>query len=186
MSEPASISTGIAARYAKAVYELASDASDVQAIETDLTALQDALNESDDFKALINSPIYTRAQQSGAIGAIAKKMQLSEIMANTLALMADKRRLFVLPALLRTLREIIAVEKGEITADVVSAKALTKAQTDKLSKSLNAKTGKDVTLNQTVDESLIGGLVIKLGSKMIDTSIRSKLDSLQNVMKEVG
>ncbi len=186
MSEPASISTGIAQRYATAVYELARDAKKVKAIESDLTALNDALNSSDDFQALIQSPIYTRDQQSAAIGAIAQKMGLSDIMTNTLALMAQKRRLFVLPALVRTLRDIIADEKGEVTADVTSAKALTKAQADKLAKSLKATTGKTVTLNQTVDESLIGGLIVKVGSKMIDTSISSKLNSLQNVMKEVG
>jgi F-type H+-transporting ATPase subunit delta len=100
--------------------------------------------------------------------------------------MAQKRRLFVLPALLRELRERIAEHKGEVTADVVSAKALTKAQSDKLQKALSASVGREVQLNATVDESLIGGLVVKVGSKMIDTSIRSKLNALQNTMKEVG
>ena len=185
MSEPASISTGIAQRYATAVYDLAKDGKKVKAIEADLDALQDALS-SEDFRALIQSPIYTREEQTGAIAALAKKMALSPTMTNTLALMAQKRRLFVLPQLVRTLREVIAEDKGEITADVTSAKALTKAQSDRLAKSLKASTGKDVTLNATVDESLIGGLVVKVGSRMIDTSIRSKLDSLQNVMKEVG
>ena len=88
--------------------------------------------------------------------------------------------------LLATLRDIIAEDKGEVTADVVSAKELTQAQAVKLAKTLTASTGKTVTLNATVDESLIGGLVVKVGSRMIDTSIRSKLNSLQNAMKEVG
>ena len=113
-------------------------------------------------------------------------MDLSQTLASTLELMANKRRLFVLPQLVQNLRDIIAVEKGEVTADVISAKALTKAQSEKLSKSLAATTGKKVTLNATVDDSLIGGLIVKVGSKMIDTSIRAKLNSLQNVMKEVG
>ncbi len=186
MSENASISTGIAKRYATAVYELAQEAKSLPAIEKDIDALQAVLSESADFKDLIHSPIYTREQQAGSISAIAKKMNLSDVMANTLALMANKRRLFVLPQLIQNLREIIAVEKGEVTADVTSAKALTKAQSDKLSKSLAATTGKKISLNATVDESLIGGLIVKVGSKMIDTSIRSKLNSLQNVMKEVG
>ena len=186
MSEPASISTGIAQRYASAVFEIAKETKKVKAIETDLNALSDALTSSEDFRALIHSPIYTRDQQGSAIAGIAKKMKLSPTMANTLSLMASKRRLFVLPQLVQTLRDVIAEDKGEITADVTSAKALTKTQADKLAKSLKASTGKTVTLNQTVDESLIGGLVVKVGSKMIDTSIRSKLDSLQNVMKEVG
>ncbi|MEQ6201702.1 F0F1 ATP synthase subunit delta [Sulfitobacter sp. HNIBRBA2951] len=186
MSEPASISTGIAQRYATAVFELAKEAKKVKAVETDLTTLNDAMTSSDDFAALIHSPIYTREQQGAAITALAKKMKLSPMMANTLALMASKRRLFVLPQLVQTLRDIIAEDKGEVTADVTSAKALTKTQSDKLAASLKKTAGKTVTLRQTVDESLIGGLIVKVGSKMIDTSIRSKLDSLQNVMKEVG
>ncbi len=186
MSETASISTGIANRYATAVYELANEAKTLPQIEKDLDALQASLGESEDFRDLIQSPIYTREQQAGAIQTIAKKMGLSATMVSTLELMAQKRRLFVLPQLIQNLRDIIAVEKGEVTADVISAKALTKAQSDKLSKSLAATTGKKVTLNATVDESLIGGLIVKVGSKMIDTSIRAKLNSLQNVMKEVG
>ena len=186
MSETASISTGIAQRYASAVFELAKEAKKIKDIEADLDALQAALDESADFRNLIHSPIYTREQQGDAINALAGKMGLSQIMANTLALMATKRRLFVVPQLVRTLRETIAEDKGEVTAEVTSAKALTKAQSDKLAKSLKATTGKTVSLQTKVDESLIGGLIVKVGSKMIDTSIRSKLNSLQNAMKEVG
>jgi F-type H+-transporting ATPase subunit delta len=186
VSETASISTGIAERYATAVYDLAKESKKVKAIEADLDGLGAALAESADLRNLINSPVYSRDEQGQAIGALAAKMKLSPILANTLALMAQKRRLFVLPALVKALRALIAADKGEITAEVTSAKALTKAQSDKLAKSLKATTGKTVTLQTTVDESLIGGLVVKVGSKMIDTSIRSKLNSLQNAMKEVG
>lgn len=186
MSEPASISTSIAARYATAVYDLAKDGKKVKAIEADLGTLSDAMADSSDFNALIHSPIYSRDEQGTAIAALAKKMKLSPIMANTLALMATKRRLFVLPQLIVALRGAIAEDNGEVTAEVTSATALTKAQSDSLSKTLKAKLGKTVTINATVDETLIGGLVVKVGSKMIDTSIRSKLNSLQNAMKEVG
>ena len=186
MSETASISTGIAERYASAVYDLAKEGKKVKNIEADLDALHAVLNDSEDFRNLIHSPVYTRDQQGAAVAALAKEMELSPVMTNTLALMATKRRLFVLPQLVKTLRAQIAEDKGEVTAEVTSAKALTKAQSDKLAKSLTASTGKTVTLQATVDESLIGGLVVKVGSKMIDTSIRSKLNSLQNVMKEVG
>lgn len=186
MSEPASISTSIAERYASAVFEIAKEAKKVKAIETDLDALSDALASSADFRDLIHSPIYTRDQQGTAIAALAKKMKLSPTMANTLSLMASKRRLFVLPQLVQTLRAQIADDKGEVMAEVTSAKALSKAQADKLAASLKASTGKTVTLKQSVDDTLIGGLIVKVGSKMIDTSIRSKLNSLQNAMKEVG
>ena len=100
--------------------------------------------------------------------------------------MAGNRRLFVLPQLVRELRDRIAAEKGEVTAEVTAAKALTKAQEEKLAKTLKASVGKDVKISMAVDESLIGGLVVKVGSRMIDTSIRSKLAALQNSMKEVG
>ena len=113
-------------------------------------------------------------------------MGLIPVMRNGLGVMAEKRRLFVLPQLLVKLREMIADHNGEVTAEVVSAKALTKAQSEKLAKTLKASVGKDVNISATVDESLIGGLIVKVGSKMIDTSIRSRLNSLQNAMKEVG
>ena len=146
MSEPVSISTGIAGRYATAVFELAKEGKKLKALETDVDTLDAALAESADFRDLIASPLYSREQQAGAIVAIAKKMKLSPVVANT----------------------------------------LNKVQQDKLAKTLTATVGKDVKINMSVDESLIGGLVVKVGSKMIDTSIRSKLASLQNSMKEVG
>ena len=186
VSETASTASGIAGRYALAVFDLVREAKGVKALEADVAALQAALNDSADFRALIASPVYGREEQGAAVGAIAKKMKLSGILANTLGLMAANRRLFVLPQLLTTLTAMIAEEKGEVTADVTAAADLTAAQSKKLAASLKASVGKDVKLNVSVDESLIGGLIVKVGSKMIDTSIRSKLASLQNVMKEVG
>jgi F-type H+-transporting ATPase subunit delta len=183
VSEPASISTGIAARYATAIFELAKEDNALTSLEGDIDALDAALKDSHDFRELIASPIYSREQQATAVSAIAKK---SQIVANTLALMAGNRRLFVLPQLVRELRDRIAAEKGEVTAEVTAAKALTKAQEEKLAKTLKASVGKDVKISMAVDESLIGGLVVKVGSRMIDTSIRSKLAALQNSMKEVG
>ena len=113
-------------------------------------------------------------------------MGLSGIVGNTLKLMATKRRLFVLPQLVGSLRALIADEKGEVTADVRAASALSAEQEATLAATLKSSVGKDVKMNITVDESLIGGLIVKVGSKMIDTSIRSKLNNLQNAMKEVG
>ncbi len=186
MSEPASISAGIAARYATAVFDLVKEAKGLKALEADVTALGEALKASADLRALISSPIYSRDEQIRAIGAVASKMKLSPILTNTLGLMGQNRRLFVVPQLVSALEAMIADEKGEVTAEITAAEALTKAQSDKLAKSLSASVGKTVKLNTTVDDSLIGGLIVKVGSKMIDTSIRSKLASLQNAMKEVG
>jgi F-type H+-transporting ATPase subunit delta len=135
---------------------------------------------------MIGSPVYGRAEQGAAIRAVAGAMQLDTLTANTLALMAANRRLFALPQLIRALRAKIAEARGEMTAEVTSAAALTEAQKDALAATLKARFGKDITLNTAVDDSLIGGLIVKVGSKMIDTSIRAKLASLQNAMKEVG
>lgn len=186
MSEPASISTGIADRYATAVFDLTKEAGDISTLEKDLEALRSAVDGSEELRDLLHSPVYSRGDQEAGIGAVADKLGLSATMANTLRLMAQKRRLFVLPQLLRTLAEMIADHKGLLTAEVTSAKALTKAQSEKLAKTLKAKLGQDVQINASVDESIIGGLIVKVGSKMIDTSIASKLASLQNSMKEVG
>ncbi len=186
VSETASISSGIAARYATAVFELVKESKSLAKLEGNLDDLAQALTESGDLRAMIASPVLSRAEQGAAMAAIAKKMNLVPALQNGLALMAQNRRLFVLPHLIAELNAMIAEDKGEVSAEVVSAKALTKAQADKLAKTLKERVGKDVKINATVDESLIGGLVVKMGSKMIDTSIRSKLDSLQNVMKEVG
>ena len=186
MSEPVSISTGIAARYATAIFELAQEGKDLKSLEADVDTLGDVMADSEAFNALIHSPIYSRREQGDAITALAKKMGLSGTVSNTLALMASKRRLFVLPQLVAALRDLIADEKGEVTAEVTAARALSKSQQDKLAKSLKASVGKDVKINMAVDETLIGGLIVKVGSKMIDTSIASKLSNLQNAMKEVG
>ncbi|MGQ0563703.1 MAG: F0F1 ATP synthase subunit delta [Gemmobacter sp.] len=186
MSESASISAGIAARYATAVFDLAREGKALAVLETDTDALESALDVSADLRGVIASPLLTRAEQGAALGAVAAKLGLSPTMANTLALMAQKRRLFVLPQLIAQLRALIAEEKGEVTAEVTSATPLTPAQAAALSDTIKARVGKDVKLKTAVDETLIGGLVVKVGSTMIDTSIRAKLASLQNAMKEVG
>nr|WP_238939570.1 F0F1 ATP synthase subunit delta [Marivita cryptomonadis] len=186
VSESASISSGIADRYATAVFDLAKEGKELDKLEANLDDLSAALASSPELTDLIHSPVYSRDAQSNAITAVAAKMGLTKTMQNVLALMASKRRLFVLPQMINRLRDQIAEEKGEVTADVVSAVKLTAAQSKELANTLKTKVGKDVKINATVDESLIGGLVVKVGSKMIDTSIRSKLNSLQNAMKEVG
>ncbi|MFK5997571.1 MAG: F0F1 ATP synthase subunit delta [Rhodobacterales bacterium] len=186
MSDTGSISSGIAARYATAIFELAKEAKKLSVVEKDFDALAVALDESDALNDLIASPVYSRKDMVAAISAIAQKMKLSQDVTNTLGLMASKRRLFVLPSLIETVKQMIATENGEVTAEVTAAKALTKAQQDKLAKTLKATVGKDVKVTVSVDDTLIGGLVVKVGSKMIDSSIRSKLSNLQNAMKEVG
>jgi F-type H+-transporting ATPase subunit delta len=186
VSEPASISTGIASRYAAAMFELSRDQGEMSQLEADVDTLDAALKDSADLRTLISSPLYSREELARAVDAVGAATGLSQSFRNLLGLMAQNRRLFVLPQLLARLRAMIAEAKGEVTAEVTSAKALTKTQSERLAKALSASAGKDVKIVATVDESLIGGLVVKIGSKMIDSSIRSKLMALQNTMKEVG
>lgn len=176
---------GIAARYAQAVFDLSRDSGDLKKLDADVSALDEAIKGSADLRDVMTSPVISRDQQSAAITAVATKMGLGETLVNTLKLMASKRRLFVAPQMVQALKDMMAEDKGEVTAEVRAAKALTKTQSDKLAKALKASTGKDVNLDVTVDDSLIGGLVVKVGSQMIDTSIRAKLNALQNTMKEV-
>ena len=186
MSDQASTSKGVAKRYATALFDLASETDDISSLEKNVETLTQAIDESPDLNSIISSPIYSRDQQKNAIGAIAKKMGVSAVMINALSLMAEKRRLFVVPTFLSVLKDLISESKNEITAEVVSAQSLSKGQVEKLGKSLKNNFGKDVKINATVDPTLIGGMVVKVGSRMIDTTIRAKLNSLQNTMKEVG
>lgn len=186
MSEPASISLGIASRYATALFELAKDGGALKALEADTAALTESLAVSAELRDVIASPMVSREDQAKVMAALGAKLGLNALTANTLALMADKRRLFVLPQFLTSIADLIATEKGEVTAEVTAARALSAAQSKKLAETLKARVGKTVKLKTTVDETLIGGLVVKLGSTMIDTSVKAKLAALQNAMKEVG
>ena len=186
VANSASISASIAGRYAQALFDIVKESGGIDQLATQINDLQAALEGSDALRDMITSPIYTRTQQQDAIRAIAAKMGLSAPLANTLALMAQNRRLFALPQLIARLQALIADDRGEVTADVVSAVPLSDDQKQRLTATLAEKLGKTVKLNTRVDESLIGGMIVKLGSQMIDSSIKSKLASLQNAMKEVG
>lgn len=181
-----SMSQSIAGRYAQAVFDIVREEGGLDDLARQSEELGAALADSADLRDLIASPIYSRDQQSRAIAALAQRMGFSPILANTLQLMAKNRRLFVLPQLVRQLQALIAQERGEVTAEVTSAIALTDEQQARLRDTLTQKSGKKVKLNTRVDDTLIGGMIVKLGSQMIDSSVRSKLASLQNAMKEVG
>ncbi len=186
MSSSASLTSGVAGRYATALFEIARDGKLLDEVERDIAEIERAHATSADFRALLASPIHSREEQGKAIAAIAAAMGLGTPVANTLGLMAQNRRLFVVPGLVEQVKALIAAERGEVTAEVTSARKLSAAQVKALKATLKKSVGKDVKIDATVDESLIGGLIVKVGSRMIDTSIRSKLAQLQNVMKEVG
>lgn len=186
MTASTSLTAGAAGRYATALFELAGDDNSRDQAEADLSALLQALDESPDLEQLIRNPMYTRAQQRKAMGAVCEKMGLSEMVQNLVGLMATKRRLFALPEMIRGYQALMADLRGEMSADVTAARPLSDTQVAALSEQIKTATGRDIKLNVTVDEGIIGGLVVKVGSKMIDTSLRSRLNNLQNAMKEVG
>ena len=186
MSETSSISATIAERYALALFEIFKDAGELARLEEDADTLGAALDDSPELREMIGSPRVSREEMRAAIDALAGPMGLAETTANTLRLMAEKRRLFVLPQFVAAVREKLAEERGEVAADVVSAMPLSEAQANKVSDLLRVRFGRNIKLSTSVDESLIGGLVVRVGSKMIDTSVRARLASLQSAMKDAG
>ena len=185
MSDTTPVS-GVSGRYATALFELAEEAGQLDAVEGHLDSLAAALDESAELRALVHSPIYTRDEQGAAMAALCDAMGVGAPTKNLVGLMASKRRLFALPDAIADFRRLLAQKRGVVAAAVRSAKPLTDDQRARLERTLNEATGAKIALDVTVDESLIGGLVVRVGSKMIDTSIRSKLDQLQTVMKEAG
>ncbi len=179
------MSSGIASRYATALFELSLEAGSLGELEGSVAELKQALAASKDLRSLITSPVHSRAEMGAAISAIADRMQLAPLVRNTLALMASKRRLFVLPAMLGRIEELIADHKGVVSVEIVSAQELGEQESMGLERMLRERLGKDVDIARTVDASLIGGLSVKIGSRLIDASMRSKLSSLRNLMQEV-
>ena len=185
MSESTPVS-GVSGRYATALFELAEESGALDTVDTQLGTLAQAMADSADLRTLIGSPLYSREEQGQAMAALCKAMGVGTPTANLVALMAQKRRLFALPEVIRDFRALLAQKRGVLTAEVRAPKALSASQRSALEATLKTSTGKDIVLDVTVDETLIGGLVVKVGSKMIDTSIRSKLDRLQTAMKETA
>ena len=186
VTESSTLVSSAAGRYATALFELAGETDALAQTEQDMETLGQALDASDDLRSLISTPIYTRDDQSRAMASVAEAMTLSALVGNVVGLMAGKGRLFMLGEVIDIFAMLMAEHRGEVTADVTTARALSDAQQAGLVATLKAAIGREVKLNVTVDEDIIGGLVVKVGSKMIDTSIRSKLASLQNAMREAG
>jgi F-type H+-transporting ATPase subunit delta len=177
---------GMPGRYATALFELARDAQNLDETARGLATLEALLNDSEDLARLVRSPIFSAAEQSAAFTAIADKTDVTPLVANFLQLLIQNRRLFALRDIIAAFRLLLAHHRNEITADVSSAIPLSDQQADELKATLRAKTGKDIALNLRVDPALLGGLIVKMGSLMIDASVRTKLNSLKIAMKEVG
>lgn len=183
MDISAGIQASLAGRYASALFDLASEHGTVTAVESDLETLAAALAQSPEFAALTTNPKVSRNDAQTTLAALAKTMKLSPLAANFLGVLAQNRRLAQLPAVIRAFRAIAAAQRGEVTAEVTSAHPLTDTQVETLRQKLTAREGRTVKLTTRTDPDLLGGLVVTLGSKRIDASIRTRLNTLAQAMK---
>jgi F-type H+-transporting ATPase subunit delta len=177
------IQASLSGRYALALFELADEQKKLEAVGRDLAAVRQALGESDAFRALTTSPLVRREEAVKAVAATAGAMKLDGITANFLGVLAKNRRLAQLPAVIRAFNLLSARHRGEITAEVTSAHPLDAGQVDAIRQNLRTRMGRDIAVDLAVDPSILGGLVVKIGSQMIDGSIRTKLNNLAQVMK---
>ncbi|MFS2112215.1 F0F1 ATP synthase subunit delta [Sphingomonas sp. Sphisp140] len=183
MENSAGIQASLSGRYATALFELARDSKALSQVEASLGTVAKALAESTDFKALTASPLVSRSDAAKAVAAVAKSLKLDATTANFLGVLAENRRLGQLPAIIRSFRQLAAAHRGETTAEVISAHPLSADQVDALKQQLRTRVGREVAIDLSVDPSLLGGLVVKIGSQMIDSSIKTRLNSLAHAMK---
>ncbi|MGF7153181.1 F0F1 ATP synthase subunit delta [Novosphingobium gossypii] len=183
MENSGGIKASLQGRYASALFDLASENGVVSAVETDLDNLGQALRESDELGALIRNPQISRDAAAKAIEAVAGVLGTSQLTKNFLGVLAGNRRLSALPEIIRAFAAIAAAQRGEATAEVASAHALSDDQVEQLRHKLEAREGRKVKIRTSVDPELLGGLVVTIGSKRIDSSIRTRLNSLAQAMK---
>jgi len=178
--------SGVAERYALSLFELARDDGSIETTEAELGEFQRLIDDNADFRRLVESPAFTSEDQLRAVTAIVAEVRPVPLVGNFLKVVAANRRLFALPAIIRGFREMAAAHRGEVEAEVTSAHPLNDEQRRELGQVLSASSGKTITLRESVDPSILGGLVVRIGSRQIDTSLRTKLSSLKLALKEVG
>jgi F-type H+-transporting ATPase subunit delta len=178
------IVSGMAGRYATALFELARDEKAIDSVKADLDRFDLMLAESPDLTRLVRSPVFSAEQQGKALSAVLALAGIGGLAAKFLAVVAANRRLFAARQILEDFRALVAGHKGEVTADVTLAQKPDDRQLAAIKDALRAVTGKDVQVDVKVDPSIIGGLIVKLGSRMVDSSLRTKLNSIKHAMKE--
>lgn len=183
MENSGGIKASLQGRYASALFDLASENGTVSVVESDLEKIGEAIKESADLGALIRNPQISREAASKAIEAVADVLGLSQLTKNFLGVLAGNRRLSALPQIIRAFAAIAAAQRGEATAEVTSAHALSDEQVEQLRQKLEVREGRSVKMKTSVDPDLLGGLVVTIGSKRIDSSIRTRLNSLAQAMK---
>ncbi|MFZ1681807.1 MAG: F0F1 ATP synthase subunit delta [Rhizobiaceae bacterium] len=186
MAKSSSSISGVAERYAGSLFELSAAEKAVAAVEKDLGAFEAMLKGSADLDRLVKSPVFSADDQVKAITKLVEKARFGAMTANFLKVVARNRRLFALPAMIAAFRRLAAEARGETSAEVTSAHALSAQQEKDLKATLKGIAGKDVAIALTVDPSILGGLIVKMGSRQIDSSLETKLNSLKLALKEVG
>lgn len=176
--------SGVAGRYAAALFDLAREAGFADAVESDLKGVRASIDASSELRDFLRSPVYDAADQMNAIGAIAERAGVNQLTANFLKLIAKNRRLFALPGMIDAYLSLAADARGEISVEAISAAPLSDDQNRALRQEIEAMAGKAVNLDTRVDRDLLGGLIVKIGSQMIDASLKTKLTRLKTVMKE--
>jgi F-type H+-transporting ATPase subunit delta len=180
------MTSGVAGRYAAALFDLAKDADLLDVVRQDLADLKRLIGESADLAELVRSPLFSRDDQMKGIGAVLDRAGASDLTKRFLAVVAKNRRLFAVSQMVDAYFALLADHRGEMTAEVVSAYPLTDQQTAELTETLSAQLSRKIQINASVDNSLLGGLVVRVGSRMIDNSLRTKLSNLQLAMKGIG
>jgi len=178
------IVSGMAGRYATALFELALETNAVDAVTADLAKFDAMIADSADLTRLVRSPVFTSEEQSRAVGALLDKAGIGGLAAKFLKLVAQNRRLFAIGDITRGYKAMVAKHKGEVTAQVTVAEKLSDARLAEIKSALKSVTGKDVQVDVQIDPAIIGGLIVKVGSRMVDSSLRTKLNAIKFAMKE--
>ncbi len=179
--------SGVAGRYARALFELALDAKSVDAVKADIEKFAAMMAESADLNRMVRSPVFGAEERSRALAAVLAKAEIGGLASNFLMFVTANRRLFSIGAIIRDFRKLVARWKGEVTAEVTAAEKLSDAHLEAIKSALKSITGeKSVDLRVKIDPAIIGGLTVKLGSRMVDSSLRTKLNAIKHAMKEAG
>ena len=178
--------SGVPGRYAAALFELASEAKSIDKVAKDLTSFQSRLTEPTHLQRLVRSPVFSSEDQLAALDALCKKVGVNGIALNFIKLMAKNRRLPALSDAIKGFSALVAISKGEVAAEVISAEKLSEKHIKDVKAALKASIGRDVQLTTKTDSSILGGLIVKVGSKMMDNSLKTKLQNLKIAMKGTG
>jgi F-type H+-transporting ATPase subunit delta len=178
-----SLAAGLAGRYATALYELADEAKQLDAVAADLARIRAMIDESEELRRMISSPLISRAQQAKSIDALVAQVGIGDITRRFVRIVANNRRLFALRSVIEVFNRMLAEHRGELTAEVTSAKPLSPQQAEAVNAALRGAVGRKVSMDLKVDPKLLGGLRVKVGSRLVDASLASKLQRLQLAMK---